>query len=96
MKLDVTFSGIFISAGTAASSQINVLRHEFPLSIIHNSRPQLTENTQKIPLIPFTKICAVHSSIIKQVNTPHGQNADVFTFYMLDRCASKFRITYDF
>ena len=68
VKLDVTFLGIFISAGTAGSSQINVLRREFHLSKRHNSRPHLTENTPKIPLMLSTKIRAVHSSIcMKQI-----------------------------
>jgi hypothetical protein len=87
----VTFSGIFISARTAGSSQINVLRREFHLSNRHTSRPHLTENTQKISFMLFTKIRAVISSIYtKHVNKKHGQNADVSRCYMLDRRASKF------
>jgi hypothetical protein len=71
------FSGTFVSAGTAGNSQINVLMREFHLNDVHSFSPYLTENTEKIRLMLFTKIGIVRSNnYSKHVNTMHGQNAD--------------------
>lgn len=51
------FSRIFIRAGTAGSSHINIMRREFHLSNTHISSPHLTENTKNSVISVYGNRC---------------------------------------